>query len=125
MNLKLDRKLCRDFPSVFADRNASRTMSAMANGFDCGDGWEPLIRVAAEKLADLSPFIKASQVKEKFGSLRFYLSEVPPEYDKEAWLTVEIAERASMVTCETCGEVGKLQQHMGWLYTSCAKHLKD
>lgn len=123
MNKELDDKLCKDFPNLFADRNASMQETCMCWGFP-GDGWYNLIREAAEKLEPLIAairkehpdeyFPRASQVKEKFGTLRFYMSSATDEMMK----IVDEAERKSEETCETCGEKGELRRG-GWLMTLC------
>lgn len=132
MNNKLDEQLVKDFPLLFGDRHGDMQNTAMCWGFEVGDGWEPIIREAAEKL---EPLIKkyneetnekdylprASQIKEKFGTLRFYMTCTTDEMDK---ITNE-AENKSEVTCEQCGEKGELATTGGWLMTRCKKHLPD
>lgn len=53
------------------------------------------------------------QVKEKFGTLRFYCggTEAIDKY-------VRLAERLSSVTCEDCGKLGKANDS-GWIRTQC------
>jgi phage FluMu protein Com len=53
------------------------------------------------------------QVKEKFGTLRFYCggTEAIDKY-------VRLAERLSSVTCEDCGKLGKVNDS-GWIRTQC------
>lgn len=65
------------------------------------------------------PQVVAVQVKEKFGTLRFYY-DGGDEYISGL---VTMAEWASSVTCETCGERGKIRGG-GWLYTACDKHTR-
>lgn len=123
MNQDLDNKLCKDFPNLFVDRKASMQVTCMCWGFACGDGWYGIIREAAEQLEPLiveikqkypNDFPRASQVKEKFGTLRFYLSHGTDQmYD-----IVSEAERKSDTTCEYCGKKGKLRKG-GWLKTLC------
>lgn len=60
-----------------------------------------------------------SQVKEKYGTLRFYCSST----DRIDQL-VNLAERCSALTCETCGKYGKMRGH-SWLYVACDKHTKE
>lgn len=60
------------------------------------------------------------QVKEKFGTLRFYVSRAT---DKQ-YNYITFAEAMSAVTCETCGKPGKLFQR-GWHYTACNEHAKE
>lgn len=126
MNQELDQKLCTDFPNLFADRRAPMQVTCMCWGFSCGDGWYGILREAAEKLEPLilaykkeypkDEFPRAAQVKEKFGTLRFYMTT---ETDEMSKITAE-AERKSETTCEECGKKGKLRKG-GWLRTLCAK----
>jgi hypothetical protein len=62
----------------------------------------------------------ASQVKEKFGTLRFYLTQGT----EEMYAITDEAERKSAKTCEECGKPGKLRGH-GWVYTRCAACWKN
>lgn len=62
---------------------------------------------------------RASQVKEKYGTLRFYLTHGT----EEMYAITDKAERQSSKTCETCGEPGKVRGKY-WLYTACTKHIK-
>lgn len=57
---------------------------------------------------------RASQVKEKFGTLRFYLTCGTDEmYD-----AIRVAEEESARTCEECGMPGE-QRGGGWILTLC------
>lgn len=63
---------------------------------------------------------KAAQVKEKFGTLSFYMTTGTDEiYD-----LIAEAEKKSAVTCEVCGEPGELRRG-GWLKTLCDKHAEE
>jgi hypothetical protein len=85
-----------------------------------GAGWAPLLR---ELYAVMPPGVRVTQVKEKFGGLRFYYgwAETSP-YDAvvgKAWETlVQHAETRSYRTCETCGAAGHVRPH-GWVTTLC------
>lgn len=69
-----------------------------------------------EKLIAVNPDIAYAQVKEKYGSLRVYLSKHSPETDK----LIRAAERKSLRTCESCGRRGSLHRsERGWLRTLC------
>jgi hypothetical protein len=64
------------------------------------------------------PQVVASQVKEKYGGLRFYYSggdEIIEAY-------VHVAEMISERTCEVCGAPGKMQDG-GWTVTRCDLHV--
>ncbi len=111
MNKDLDEALCKDFPNLYRDRNASMMSTCMCWGFP-SDGWEPLIRRLSEKLEDLILAIpeetrehyKASQVKEKMGTLRFYMDSSTDEMEN----LINEAEAESERTCEKCGSPGSI-----------------
>ncbi len=102
----------------------------MCWGFECRDGWEPILRKACSKLEPLiqarfkqhpkDSWPCASQIKEKYGTLRFYLSTGTDEM----FAITDEAERLSERTCEECGAEGKLRGR-GWYYTACDKHTKE
>lgn len=132
MSPEKEAALVKDFPHLFRDRGvASPMQSCFFFGFETGDGWEPLLREAASKLEPLivkmiDDAIKAkdmealdyipaaSQIKEKYGTLRFYMTTSTEEMDK----ITEEAEDKSEITCEECGQTGTLRGD-GWYYTAC------
>ncbi len=81
-------------------------------GPECGKGWaslyEPLIKLVEEAGGQVL------QVKEKFGTLRFYYGP----YDDTIEAAVEAARSKSAGTCEMCGEPGSLRGG-SWLKTLC------
>jgi hypothetical protein len=72
------------------------------------------------EVPDECPQVIAVQVKEKFGTLRFYYDGG----DNYVRGLVSMAEWASAHTCETCGERGKIRG-TGWVYVSCNEHAKE
>jgi hypothetical protein len=64
--------------------------------------------------------VYVDQVKEKFGTLRFYYHG-GDDYIRGL---VDMADAMSAVTCETCGKPGKLHTD-GWHYVSCDDHKTD
>src|SRR5690554_1975647 len=109
MSPQLDKKLVREHPTLFASRYAPMSDTAMCWGFACGDGWYEIIKEAADKLEPIlrsckerDPegwklgYYRASQVKEKYGTLRFYLTAAPDE----AYMIVDELERKSAQICE-------------------------
>ena len=69
------------------------------------------------KLPDLVQQVLASQVKEKYGMLRFYYDGG----DERISGMVALAEAMSLVTCECCGSPGETR-HDGWVRTLCDIH---
>jgi len=126
MKRELDEKLCKDFPLTFRDRHGDMRATCMVWGFP-GSGWEPLIRRAAEKIEPIiQKFVEeggekdgvhrltSMQVKEKFGTLRWYFTLSHPEIDT----IIREATKASSETCEDCGEEGKTRGS-GYVLTQC------
>jgi peptidyl-tRNA hydrolase len=64
--------------------------------------------------------VVADQIKEKFGTLRFYYHGG----DNTIHGMVQMAESISTFTCEKCGASGKLRG-AGWLYTACDNHTNE
>lgn len=86
----------------------------------CGDGWVPLIESLIIDLIALGWNRKLDQVKEKFGSLRFYIddSELSQATREVVYQRIAEAEDRSCSVCETCGEPGKIHGSY-WLKTVC------
>lgn len=64
------------------------------------------------------PQVVATQVKEKFGGLRFYYNGG----DEFIEGLVQMAEEFSYKICEKCGNAGKLR-NKGWIRTLCDEHV--
>lgn len=83
--------------------------------FACDTGWFPLIKDLIEDLIKLGWDKEVSQVKEKFGGLRFYIGSGSDEIFER----VVKAERDSYEICEVTGKPGKLRKDIGWYLTLC------
>ena len=101
----------------------------MAFGFECDEGWWPLIIECFDKIQFLLdekyPKLKKTflivQVKEKFGGLRIYCNYDNDEIDS---LIDEACEKAEQ-TCEVCGQPGKMQSKYHWMKTICDKDFEE
>ena len=83
-------------------------------GIACGDGWATLLDELMEVLVVQEPDITILQIKEKFGTLRFYVHAAKlTSFD-----LIEAAERESEHICEYCGKEAKLRDGW-WLKTLC------
>jgi hypothetical protein len=95
----------------------------MAFGFECGEGWYPLIFELFDKVQDLIDktseyaILEVVQVKEKWGSLRVYWNF----YYKEIEDLTKIYEDESFKVCEKCGSKENVTMHVihGWYTTIC------
>lgn len=127
MNEKLTKALFEDFPKLYSDKDKSPSETLICFGFECSDGWEPLIRECSEKLEAInnttteSKWIRASQVKEKFATLRFYIDTC--ESERMDWATIRDiiskAEDKSEITCEECSKSGRIRTSKRWMVTLC------
>ena len=94
--------------------------------FECGPGWFDLILKLSIKLEQIiknhpnGEGMYASQVKEKYGMLRFYMSYETEEITK----LIEEAENLSYITCEVCGEPGT-HRVKSWHEVRCDKCYKE
>lgn len=77
---------------------------------------EPQLKIVPEACSQ----VVASQVKEKFGTLRFYYSGG----DEYISGIEAMADSMSAVTCETCGAPGKPRKG-GWIQTLCDTHAAE
>lgn len=118
MKKELEDKLYNDFPFLY-DRK-------LLWGFECHDGWFDLIYDLSSKIEPLiQEWIKendneeehptAVQVKQKFASLRFYMSSGT----KEIYDLIDEAEKKSFTTCEDCGSSDGKVRGGGWITVLC------
>jgi hypothetical protein len=68
-----------------------------------------------DHLRDPDMGFRVDQVKEKFGTLRIYVTTM----DNQIIDWVREAEKASEITCEVCGNEGFLHKKGIWLKTLC------
>ena len=128
MNLELRNKLFDKYPKIFRQKDLPMSQTCMCWGIEVGDGWYDIIDMLccqikwhiAHNLKDNedpdSVQIEATQVKEKYGTLRFY-------YDGgNEFISglVSMAEGMSGRICERCGCPGT-QNTVGWIKTLCKK----
>jgi len=105
MNERLEQYLKDNYPEIIPENFY----------FECGDGWFLIIDALCSKLRGLADRAKtepptASQIKEKFGGLRFYIDPLDSlewgEYVDAVYAVVNMAETLSFRTCESCGRAG-------------------
>jgi hypothetical protein len=104
-------------------RKDLRSSDAFKDCFDfsIGDGWMPLVEQLTKDLLAIYPELRVKQVKEKFGSLRYYIEGVPEEQHRPLHDLINTAERASTRICELCSEQGKTLDLDGQYVTLCPK----
>ena len=110
----------------------SRFTSGYVGRIYCGRGWYPLICKTNRQLRFIAPDYSVFQIKEKFGTLRFYAEMPPPspevteeEHDIRRGIFEAIIERAENMSdhvCEICGKYGRLMvpRQGSWIRTLCS-----
>lgn len=86
------------------------------------EGWDDLLLGLDSRLAAIDPDYTILQAKEKFGTLRFYVSTsygaVPGARDAMRDY-IMLAEDKSAHICESCGADGAKARHRCWIKTLC------
>jgi len=79
MNETNTKKLFKDFPKLYPIKHMSKIEPLVRLGFEFRDGWFKLVYELSEKISKLDPegIVRAEQVKEKIGGLRFYTYTAP------------------------------------------------
>jgi len=124
MKQELDQLLCEKYPKMMVNRNKNMQETCMCWGFECGDGWFNILDQLMGNIQhhidwknrkeEVVAQVTLDQVKEKFGTLRFYYSGGDDAIDG----MVRMAESMSGVTCEECS--APAQTHgPGWIRTIC------
>lgn len=155
MKDELELKLAEDFPFMRSHENKDEQKSTYGHihntfrafGCECGDGWFKLLHslcteiTAAYESAGLPADIVVDQIKEKFGTLRFYyhhlghdkpihafdfmgqgsirIKQAESDVQKEVAQIVDYWEIQSANVCEICGGVGELRTDFYWVLTLC------
>ena len=124
MKKEFQNKLFKKYPKIFRQKDLSIQETAMCWGIDCGDGWYDLIDKLCEEIQSrvnsinrnrrhkientkpslvpipMNEFVcEAMQVKEKWGTLRFYV------YGGDSFVygAISLAESLSSLVCSECG----------------------
>ncbi len=102
---------------------------------ECPDGWHEIIEGLTEELYSASlqfkeDGIKVSQIKEKFGGLRYYVDyDLPDEQIVEVEQIIRKWEKFSYKICADCGsEENVVQSKKYWestLCTDCLEKVKN
>lgn len=121
MKEEFGKKLWEDYPDIF-----SKKITGHRVWMECGDGWYDHINTLCATVMlyckdhNIEPPI-ASQVKEKYGSLRFYVWSAAIE----VFDIIERFELESQYVCEVCGKRGKVRSVGGWYSCECEEHFAN
>lgn len=148
MELELQNKLFNKYPELFVNRYKSPSEYPMAFGIETDDGWFWVLDNLCDSIQSYiilnhTPQIRAMQVKEKFGRLRFYhdngsgdfWENSEPEdhpdfinhshtgidlnYDNLIEGMISFAEHLSGTICEKCGTTKEIGRTIDWIKTIC------
>ncbi|GHE06456.1 hypothetical protein GCM10008024_40860 [Allgaiera indica] len=114
-------QIMRRFPALFSTGPWTTSKTLLGWGFSCGLGWYPIIERLSTDLSEIVredqlSWFQVSQVKQKFGELRFY---VRGGNNRTAARIREAVEEAA-TTCERCGHrPAELHNIGGMLATYC------
>ena len=136
MKEELQLKLVEKYPKILRDFQGDPMSTCMAWGFECDDGWYKLLDECMEKMqyfCDLCSKdgrdvqVVANQIKEKYGTLRFYVSVYDANKIENNIIDdfVSEAERKSSRTCEVTGEYAEPCRRGGWYKTLCYKQARE
>lgn len=119
MTPELEDLLSVRWPDVFRGQGKPITQSLMAFGCECGDGWYSLLDALCETLTEHASELgrlppEATQIKEKYGTLRFYVGGGGDKFDDGA---ISMAEDLSARICEVTGAPGVECVKGGWYAT--------
>jgi len=125
-------KLLKRYPKIFRQKDLPMTETCMCWGIECGDGWLPLINALCSHLQFMTdkngyPQVEAEQVKEKFGTLRFYHTFYKSGNCKYEYMNgvIDFACFLSGYICERCGSVDNVTQTEGWIKSLCKKCMEE
>ena len=126
MDEGLENKLFKKYPKLFRQKDLSMQETCMCWGISTGNGWYWLIDNLCNCIQDYTEANKKQQVevvqlKEKFGSMRFYTNGADDIIHGMIWL----AESMSYQICENCGSTKDIIHTKGWIKTLCKDCLKE
>lgn len=128
MTEELELKLVAKYPKILKNHGGDMMKTCMHWGMEHGDGWYDLLDEGMEQIqyfCDLCPSgiqLVADQIKEKFGTLRFYYSIENATSKIESAildnLVICLENRSSRI-CEVSGKSGYMCRKGGWYRTLC------
>lgn len=104
-----------------ASKNPFRSKSYATWLFSINKGWRDLVFNCTRELVNAGWNKNLLQIKEKFGSLRYYIGSATEEQHK----IISKYERLSYKTCQRCGSTDSVSQTEGWICTLCKNCMKN
>lgn len=121
MRQDLQEILYTEFPKIFRERHLPCTKTAMCWGIECPDTWFRIIHTLCwtiQRIIDSDntiPQVEAVQVKEKFGTLRFYYRGGNAKIRE----LIHTAKNLNETICAECGSKEDVKPTKGWITYLC------
>lgn len=148
MNKILDNYLCKSYPHIFVERSKSVGESCMGRGFECGNGWFPIIDSLCHQIQEHIDWNNGIALDDDTNKLglgkkkkrkktdrqlipQFVALQVKEKFgslriyyrggDEYCRGLVSMAKAWSWCTCEICGKGGKrhVGHTAGWIGSIC------
>jgi len=103
---------------------AKRIPEEWSGGSFIPPGWRNIVCMLDDELAEIDPNYEIHQVKEKFGTLRFYFDHVNMEDEKREKFDEVIRKYEAIAdnACEVCGQPGERGATQQLIFTRCKHH---
>jgi len=133
--IKANKKLIKEFPFLLPKNRFTNQVSydydyTFTELDDMPDGWRKVFGIEmCERIkkclikADYLNKYRIGQIKEKYGTLRWYDMGVPTSISEEYYNIINYYEDKSMLVCLDCGKPTKYVTK-GWIEYICEEHLK-
>lgn len=108
------KELLEKYPQIFNPK-------PYCIGYEIEEHWIPIIDKMCQEMMDYYeknpdvPIQRCVQMKEKFGTLRFYLEA----YTKELDIIINKAEKSTSKICLKCGSKDDVKPTKGWIKYLC------
>ena len=132
------QELFDKYPQLFELALTLESRQPIAWGISCQNGWFQIIDMLCEtletmlnernrrrkmaKLEESPHTLRIVQIKEKFGTMRFYVQGIPSDITtgiNSFSAVISFAEKMTQTVCELCGSPGTLDETGGWWTTEC------
>lgn len=125
MNDELEEELVNKYPDIFYYRTREldndKLNPPIVLGIECNDGWYYILDTLCSVIKDSDAEVHVTQIKEKFGGLRFYHEGIKSNSEQETYKilgAINHAEEMCLNTCEICGKPGEFRND-GWMKVRC------
>lgn len=108
--------------------NSKRLKTKGWYGCIAPDGWQKIVEETDAMLAHIDPDYEIHQIKEKFGTLRYYFGTTHASDTIEYKIMSAIeraAEARSAGVCEVCGQWGETDWDRSYVRTLCEEHNEE